>query len=69
MWTSETNLPWASSLPHRVQGIPPMIKVACGSSVLVAEAEEGTLWALGDNFYGQLASATPTALSNRPFSK
>ena len=53
VWTSETSLPWASSLPQRVEGFPPLIKVACGNNFLVAEAEEG-LWVLGDNSKGKL---------------
>ena len=53
VWTSRTDLSWASSLPQRVEGIPPVTKVACGISSLVAEAEEG-LWVLGDNSKGQL---------------
>ena len=39
---------------RRVLGLPPIIKLACGRDFLVAEAEEGDLWVLGDNTYGQL---------------
>ena len=54
VWTSETDLSWASFLPQRVEGLPPLLKVALGKDFLVAEAEEGTLWVLGDNEEGQL---------------
>ena len=67
VWTNETDLSWAHSLPQRVEGIPPLITVACGCNFLVAEAED--LWVLGDNSKGNWASATPTALSNRPLSR
>ena len=53
VWTSKTDLSWACSLPQRLEGLPPLIKVACGFNFLVAEAEEG-LWVLGDNSKGQL---------------
>ena len=53
VWTSIKDLSWASSLPQRVGGLPPLIKVACGNNFLLAEAEEG-LWALGSNTHGQL---------------
>ena len=53
VWTSQEDLSWARSLPQRVEGLPPLLKVACGDNFLVAEAEEG-LWVLGDNDKGQL---------------
>ena len=56
VWTSRTHLSWISracSLPQRVEDLPPLLKVACGSDFVVAEAEEG-LWVLGDNDQGQL---------------
>jgi alpha-tubulin suppressor-like RCC1 family protein len=53
VWTDRTYLSWASPLPQRVEGLPPILKVACGCDFLVAEAEEG-LWVLGDNSEGQL---------------
>ena len=43
VWTSKKDLSWASSLPQRVEGLPPLIKVACGNQFLVAETEEGPL--------------------------
>ena len=54
MWTSKTDLSWAHSLPQRVEGLPPLLKVACGNSFLVAEAEDSGLWVLGTNSNGQL---------------
>ena len=54
MWTAEKDLSWASSILQRVEGLPSIIKEACGCDFLVAEAEEGTFWALGDNLSGQL---------------
>ena len=53
VWTCKDDLSWALSLPQRVEGLPPLLKVACGFNFLVAEAEEG-LWVLGDNSKGQL---------------
>jgi alpha-tubulin suppressor-like RCC1 family protein len=53
VWASKDHLSWARSLPQRVEGLPPLLKVACGCDFLVAEAEEG-LWVLGDNSFGQL---------------
>ena len=53
VWTSNKDLSWARSLPQRVKGLPPLLKVACGNKFLVAETEEG-LWVLGNNFQGQL---------------
>ena len=53
VWTSGTVLPWAQNLPHKMEGLPPLLKVACGCNFLVAEAEEG-LWVLGSNSKGQL---------------
>ena len=49
VWTSQRVHSWACSLPQRVKSIPPLIQVACGSDFLVAEAEEGTLWVLGNS--------------------
>ena len=54
VWTSSSNLSWASFLPQQVKGLPPLIKLACGDSFIIAEAEEGSLWVLGDNAKGQL---------------
>ena len=53
VWTRKDSLSWACSLPQRVEGLPAIIKVACGCNFLVAEAEEG-LWVLGNNYKGQL---------------
>jgi alpha-tubulin suppressor-like RCC1 family protein len=53
VWTCKEDLSWACSLPQPVEGLPPLLKVACGDNFLVAEAEEG-LWVLGDNSKGQL---------------
>ena len=53
VWTNEIDLSWASSHPQRIEGLPPLTKVACGDRFLVAEAEEG-LWVLGDNSQRQL---------------
>jgi alpha-tubulin suppressor-like RCC1 family protein len=53
VWTGDTGLSWARSLPQRVEGLPSVFKVACGNNFLVAEAEEG-LWVLGNNSKGQL---------------
>ena len=47
VWTSETLLPWASSSPRRVEDLPVLVKVACGFRFFVAEAEDGSLCALG----------------------
>ena len=33
VWTSETDLSWARSLPQRVDALPPITKVACGLQV------------------------------------
>ena len=52
VWTSRHSS-WANSVPQRLKGLPPLIKVACGNYFLVAEAEEG-LWVLGNNSFGQL---------------
>ena len=54
VWASHTYLSWVSTLPQRVEGLPPLLKVACGWDSLVVEAKEGTLWGLGDNSQGQL---------------
>ena len=54
VWTSETDLSWARSLPQRVEGLPPLLKLACGCNFFVAEAEE-SLWILGNHGNGQLA--------------
>ena len=48
VWTYTNEISWASSLPTRVEGLPSLLKVACGGSFLIAEAEEG-LWILGSN--------------------
>ena len=53
VWTCKNYLSWALSLPQQVEGLPRIIKVACGARFLVAEAEEG-LWVLGNNSEGQL---------------
>ena len=53
VWARRTDLFWSRSLPQRVEGLPPLLKVACGFKFLVAEAEEG-LWVLGGNSFGQL---------------
>ena len=60
VWTSLTDLSWASSLPKRVETLPPLVKVACGLNSLVAEAEEG-LWVLGRNREGQLGLGHTTS--------
>ena len=49
MWTSKR----ASSIPQRVEGLPPLLKVACGNEFMVVESDEG-LWACGRNSKGQL---------------
>ena len=48
-----TCYPWASTLPKRVEDLPPVLKVACGMGFLVVETEEA-LWVLGCNTNGQL---------------
>ena len=48
VWACKEDLSWARSVPHRVEGIPPLLKVACGNNSLMLEDEEG-LWVLGDN--------------------
>ena len=54
VWTSQRDLSWASSLPHRVEVLPPLLKVACGLKFIAAETQEGTFWVLGNNSKGQL---------------
>ena len=51
VWTDWVSVSRASSLPQRVKGLPPLLKVACGYKFLVAEAEEG-LWLLGNKESG-----------------
>ena len=53
VWTSTEDLSWSTSVPQRIEGLPTILKVACGNNFLVAEAEEG-LWVLGNNYKGQL---------------
>ena len=49
VWTDQDIwISWASSAPKRVEGVPPLIKAACGEQFIVAEAEEG-LWILRPN--------------------
>ena len=59
VWTCEEDCSWATSLPQRVQSLPPVIRVALGCYFFVAEAEEG-LWVLGRNEYGQLGLGQTT---------
>ena len=47
VWIVAQINPWANPIPQRLEGLPPVVKVACGSDFLVAEAEEG-LWVLGN---------------------
>jgi alpha-tubulin suppressor-like RCC1 family protein len=53
VWTSSSDLPWASSTPKPVEGLPWAYKVACGDRFLVAEAND-CLWLLGNSKNGQL---------------
>jgi hypothetical protein len=55
VWASNDALSWASFLPRRVEGLPPIIKVACAFHFLVAEAQEGPLWVLADNSHRKAA--------------
>ena len=55
VWTNaQTDLQWASCTLTRVEGLPPVQKVVCGRNFLLAEAQEGGFWVLGDNPDGQL---------------
>lgn len=42
--------------PQKVQGLHNIIQVACGDSHTLALDEEGTVFAFGQNSYGQLGS-------------
>ena len=55
VWTNaQTDLSWASTTPKLIEGIPSIQKVVCGRNFLLAEAQEGGFWGLGDNPDGQL---------------
>ena len=53
VWTSVPLFSWADTVPKQVEGLPTLLKVACGGEFLVAEAEEGDVWVLGLKGYSQ----------------
>ncbi|GAB1822640.1 RCC1 domain-containing protein [Herbidospora sp. RD11066] len=50
-----------ATTPQQVYGLPPIRTVAVGDKHLLAVAEDGTVWAWGDNTYRQLGDGTTTS--------
>ena len=53
VWADRSSVPWASPEPKKMEGLPPVLKVACGWSFLAVETEDD-LFVLGNNAKGQL---------------
>ena len=50
-----------SSMPGQVKGLPPISAIAMGNSSSLVLARNGTVWAWGDNRYGQFGNGTTNA--------
>ena len=53
--TSRTGLSWAHSLPQRVEGFPPLIKVTCFHYGVILVDSQGGIFSSGDNCNGTLS--------------
>lgn len=49
---------WASYVPVQVSGLSHVVAMAAGCSHVVALKSDGTVWAWGNNYFGQLGNGT-----------
>src|SRR5262249_13854234 len=58
--------PSGVATPAQVVGLPDVVAIAAGSNHSLAVRADGTVWAWGDNSYGQLGPGAADTLSTRP---
>ena len=63
--TTNETYPYGTTTPVQVSKLSDVIAIACGALHTIALKSDGTVWAWGDNGYGQLGDGTYTS-SNTP---
>jgi alpha-tubulin suppressor-like RCC1 family protein len=56
----------ADPSPAQVPSLPNIVQIATGTQHALALGNDGTLWAWGDNTYGQLGTGDPSAYADEP---